>query len=165
MQCVQCWFQITEGELDGGDIFIMVWGWKDHYIILQIVLFKETPRILPISIINRFRSLQGHWFWVSLHFPYVLWLWETQAKLCLGWEVIVPPSESSNFIDSQAPRERTCEAANASCRAPPCFWKRISWCQCFEPQVESREGGKFTWKSLFIFLTKQSAPQPILPFP
>lgn len=34
--------------------FIMVWGWKDHYVILQIVFFKEMPSTLPISIITRF---------------------------------------------------------------------------------------------------------------
>lgn len=56
------------------------------------------------------------------------------------------------------------QLTHASCRGSPVFLK-VSWCQCFEPQVESREVENSPEKVLIHFLTKQSAPKPILPSP
>ena len=116
-----------------------------------MVLFKEMPPILPISIINRFQSLQGHWS--GSHF--------TSPTSC-DYEKPKPRSVSDEKSLSHQVnpvilsilrllvKEPVKQLTNANCRAPPCFWKRISWRQCFEPHVESREGGKFTWKHFLI---------------
>lgn len=134
--------------------FVILWGWKDHYVIQGIVLLMEMHLILPISIIvssNSFKTIDlvSHITSPTYCNYKNAWIVSEKLKLYLFWKE-KSLSRQMNLVISSI--------SWAHCERnwnnwPMTFAKHT----CFEPQVEKAEW-KIHQKELVHFSNKCICP-------